>query len=89
MDLHTSGHRLGVVCAPHHAATEADRAVLAEGGNALEAMVAGPDLHRLIAPASWRLPSLDHLVGAGEQGRWNVEAERSCGRQINDEFERN
>ncbi len=40
MDLHTAGHRRGVVAAPHHAAVEAGRAVIAEGGNALEAMVA-------------------------------------------------
>src|SRR5215813_10228984 len=40
MDLHTAGHRRGVVCAPHHAAVEVGRAALAEGGNALEAMVA-------------------------------------------------
>ena len=39
-DLHTAGHRRGVVAAPHHAAVEAGRAVIAEGGNALEAMVA-------------------------------------------------
>ena len=40
MELHTAGHRRGVVAAPHHAAVEAGRATLAEGGNALEAMVA-------------------------------------------------
>src|SRR5262245_29807039 len=40
MDLHTAGHRRGVVCAPHYAAVEAGRAILAEGGNAIEAMVA-------------------------------------------------
>jgi gamma-glutamyltranspeptidase/glutathione hydrolase len=40
MDLHTAGHRRGVVCAPHDAAVEAGRAILAEGGNAIEAMVA-------------------------------------------------
>ena len=40
MDLHTAGHRRGVVAAPHHAACEAGRAVVAEGGNAIEAMVA-------------------------------------------------
>ena len=34
MDLHTAGHRRGVVCAPHHAAVEAGRSILAEGGNA-------------------------------------------------------
>ena len=40
IDLHTAGHRRGVVCAPHAAAAEAGRAILGEGGNALEAMVA-------------------------------------------------
>jgi oxamate amidohydrolase len=40
MDLHTAGHRRGVAAAPHIAAAEAGRHVLAEGGNALEAMVA-------------------------------------------------
>ena len=40
MDLHTAGHRRGVAAAPHSAAAEAGRQVLAEGGNALEAMVA-------------------------------------------------
>ncbi|MEA2987141.1 MAG: oxamate amidohydrolase, partial [Alphaproteobacteria bacterium] len=40
MDLHTAGHRRGVAAAPHRAAAEAGRHVLAEGGNALEAVVA-------------------------------------------------
>jgi gamma-glutamyltranspeptidase/glutathione hydrolase len=40
MDLHSAGHRHGVVAAPHAAAAEAGRAMLAEGGNAIEAMVA-------------------------------------------------
>ena len=40
MDIHTAGHRRGVAAAPHHLAAEAGRAILAEGGNALEAMVA-------------------------------------------------
>ena len=31
MDLHAAGHRRGGVCAPHHAAVEAGRAVLAVG----------------------------------------------------------
>jgi oxamate amidohydrolase len=40
MDLHTAGHRRGVAAAPHAAAAQAGRHVLAEGGNALEAVVA-------------------------------------------------
>src|SRR3954469_5211998 len=40
MDLHTAGHKRGVAAAPHHAAAEAGRHMLAEGGNAIEAMVA-------------------------------------------------
>ncbi len=40
MDLHTAGHRRGVVAAPHAAAVEAGRATLSAGGNAIEAMVA-------------------------------------------------
>ena len=40
MNLHTAGHRRGVVAAPHHAACEAGQQMLAEGGNAIEAMVA-------------------------------------------------
>jgi oxamate amidohydrolase len=40
MDLHSAGHRRGVVAAPHGAAAQAGRDVLADGGNALEAMIA-------------------------------------------------
>ena len=40
MDLHTAGHRRGVVAAPHEAAVEAGRAVLADDGPAREARVA-------------------------------------------------
>jgi gamma-glutamyltranspeptidase/glutathione hydrolase len=40
MDLHSAGHRQGVVAAPHQAAAEAGGAILADGGNAIEAMVA-------------------------------------------------
>lgn len=40
MDLHTAGHRRGVAAAPHSATAEAGRQILAEGGNAFEAMVA-------------------------------------------------
>ena len=54
-----SGHRLGVVCAPHHAAAEAGRATLAEGGNALEAMVA------MAATIAAVYPHMNHVGGDG------------------------
>ncbi len=59
MDLHTAGHRQGVVCAPHAAAVEAGRAVLVEGGNAVEAMVA---MAAMIAAV---YPHMNHLGGDG------------------------
>src|SRR5215468_1561907 len=59
MDLHTAGHRRGAVCAPHHAAVEAGRAVLAEGGNALEAMVA------MAAAIAAVYPHMNHIGGDG------------------------
>jgi hypothetical protein len=45
-----------------------------------------------LAPAdrasfAWRLPSLDHLIGDGEQLVWNLEAERSGGLEIDGKFE--
>ncbi len=40
VDLHSAGHRRGVAAAPHAAAAEAGRAILGEGGNAVEAMIA-------------------------------------------------
>jgi gamma-glutamyltranspeptidase/glutathione hydrolase len=59
MDLHTAGHRQGVVCAPHHAAAEAGRAVIAEGGNALEAMVT------MAAAIAAVYPHMNHIGGDG------------------------
>jgi gamma-glutamyltranspeptidase/glutathione hydrolase len=59
MDLHSAGHRRGAVAAPHPAAVEAGRAVLAEGGNALEATVA---MAAAIAVAS---PHMNQLGGDG------------------------
>jgi oxamate amidohydrolase len=59
MNLHTAGRRQGVVCAPHAAAVEAGRAVLAEGGNALEAMVA---MAAMIAAV---YPHMNHIGGDG------------------------
>ncbi len=59
MDLHTAGHRRGAVCAPHGAAVEVGRAVLADGGNALEAMVA------MAATIAVVYPHMNHLGGDG------------------------
>src|SRR5215470_16961056 len=59
MDLHTAGHRRGVVCAPHSVAVEAGRAMLAEGGNAIEAMVA------MAASIAAVYPHMNHIGGDG------------------------
>ena len=59
MNLHSAGHRRGVVCAPHYAAVEAGRAILAEGGNAIEAMVA------MAAAIAAVYPHMNHLGGDG------------------------
>src|SRR5579871_2330443 len=59
MDLHSAGHSRGVVCAPHFAAVEAGRAVLAEGGNALEAMIA------MAAAIAAVYPHMTHIGGDG------------------------
>src|SRR5262245_64143116 len=63
MDLHTAGHRRGVVAAPHHAAVEAGRAALAEGGNALEAMIAMAATIAAVYP---------HMTQLGGDGFWLV-----------------
>jgi gamma-glutamyltranspeptidase/glutathione hydrolase len=59
MTLHTAGHRRGVVAAPHHAAAEDGRRILAEGGNALEAMVA------MAACIAAVYPHMNHVGGDG------------------------
>ena len=59
IDLHTAGLHRGVVCAPHAAAAEAGRAILGEGGNALEAMVA------MAASIAAVYPHMNHLGGDG------------------------
>jgi gamma-glutamyltranspeptidase/glutathione hydrolase len=59
MDLHTAGHRLGVVSAPHRLAVEAGRAILAEGGNAIEATVA------MAATTAVVYPHMNHVGGDG------------------------
>ena len=59
MPLHASGYRRGVVAAPHRAAAEAGRLMLAEGGNALEAMVA------MAATIAAVYPHMNHIGGDG------------------------
>jgi len=57
MNLHSAGHRRGVVAAPHHVAAQAGRDVLAEGGNALEAMIA------MAAAIAAVYPHMNHVGG--------------------------
>ena len=59
MDLHSAGHRRGVVAAPHALAAEAGRAILAEGGNAIEAMVS------MAAAIAAVYPHMNHIGGDG------------------------
>src|SRR5437868_8528667 len=59
MNLHTAGHRRGVVAAPHHAAVETGRLILEDGGNALEAMVA------MAATIAAVYPHMNHVGGDG------------------------
>jgi oxamate amidohydrolase len=59
MNLHSAGHRRGVVCAPHSAAVEDGRAILAEGGNAIEAMLA------MAASIAAVYPHMNHIGGDG------------------------
>ena len=58
-ELHSAGHRRGVVAAPHAAAAEVGRAILGEGGNALEAMVA------MAASIAAVYPHMNHIGGDG------------------------
>jgi oxamate amidohydrolase len=59
MDLHRAGHRGGVVAAPHATAVEAGRAILAEGGNAIEAVLA------MAATIAAVYPHMNHIGGDG------------------------
>ena len=59
MNLHTAGHRRGVVAAPHAAAVDDGRAILGEGGNAIEAMLA------MAASIAVVYPHMNHLGGDG------------------------
>ncbi len=59
MDLHTAGHRRGIVAAPHRDAVAAGRLVFGEGGNAIEAMVA------MAATIAAVYPHMNHVGGDG------------------------
>ena len=59
MSLHTAGHGRGVVAAPHSAAVEDGRSILAEGGNAIEAMLA------MAASIAVVYPHMNHFGGDG------------------------
>jgi gamma-glutamyltranspeptidase/glutathione hydrolase len=59
VSLHSAGHRRGVVCAPHFATVETGRSILAEGGNAIEAMLA------MAASIAAVYPHMNHLGGDG------------------------
>src|SRR5271154_1687737 len=59
VDLYSAGHRRGVVCAPHAGAVEAGRSILAEGGNAIEAMIA------MAAAIAAVYPHMNHRGGDG------------------------
>jgi gamma-glutamyltranspeptidase/glutathione hydrolase len=59
MNLHSAGHRRGVVCAPHAVAVEDGRQILAEGGNAIEAMIA------MAASIAAVYPHMNHVGGDG------------------------
>ena len=59
MNLYAAGYRRGVVCAPHAAAVEDGRAILGEGGNAIEAMLA------MAASIAAVYPHMNHIGGDG------------------------
>jgi len=59
INTHSAGHRRGVAAAPHFAAAETGRLILAEGGNALEAMVA------MAASIAAVYPHMTHIGGDG------------------------
>jgi gamma-glutamyltranspeptidase/glutathione hydrolase len=59
VDRYSAGLRRGVVCAPHSGAVEAGRQILAEGANAIEAMVA------MAASIAAVYPHMNHIGGDG------------------------
>lgn len=77
IDLHTAGHRRGIAAAPHRAACETGRLMLAEGGNAVEAMVA------MAATIAAVYPHMNHIGGDGfwliREPSGRVHAIEACG----------
>ena len=77
MNIHTAGHRRGVVAAPHHAAAQAGRDIIADGGNAIEAMVA------MAATIAAVYPHMNHIGGDGfwliREPKGRVRAIEACG----------
>src|SRR5579885_3678511 len=59
MNLYAAGYRRGVVCAPHGDTVADGRAILAEGGNAIEAMLA------MAASIAAVYPHMNHIGGDG------------------------
>lgn len=75
--LHPLTCRGGMVCAPHHLAAQAGAAILREGGNAVEAMVAAAAAIAVVYP---------HMNSLGGDGFWLIAepgrepvAIRACG----------
>ncbi|MGD9845110.1 MAG: gamma-glutamyltransferase family protein [Variibacter sp.] len=77
MNLHTAGHRRGVVAAPHGAACAAGQAILTESGNAIEAMIA------MAATIAAVYPHMNHVGGDGfwliREPRGRVRVIEACG----------
>ena len=61
--LHTARSYNGMVVSPHHLASEAGLAVLREGGNAIEAMVAAASTIAVVYP---------HMNGLGGDNFWLI-----------------
>ena len=59
MNLHSLGHRRGVAAAPHRDTAATGRQIFAEGGNALEAMIA------MAASIAAVYPHMNHIGGDG------------------------
>ncbi|MBK8008824.1 MAG: gamma-glutamyltransferase [Rhizobiales bacterium] len=59
VSLHSTGHKRGVVCAPHAKAVADGQEVLRAGGNALEAMIA------MAASIAVVYPHMNHIGGDG------------------------